>query len=386
MTPTAEPRRPNPTSRCSGNAGGRLRALRLPALAACSLLLSSCAGSTITDTGDEVANLYNFLLVLATIVFVGVELAIVYNVLRYRRRKREADPRIPDQIHGNTKIEIVWTAIPAVIIAVLFIVSMKVYADVNREKCRPEPASQIAPKPQPGCADLTINVTGYQWQWSFQYYGPDGKPLGITETAQSQTQGPTLVLPVGQDIHFNLNSPDVIHAFYVPAFFFKRDVIPGRTNSFELRIRPDKIGRYGGQCAELCGDFHNAMTFQLQTMTPTDFQAWASREAAHQRQAGSCSPTGGSEVSVDAHNIHFDEDCLATTAGRPFTIAFDNKDAGVPHNVAIYDHKGGKALFTGDIITGPSKADYKVTPLEAGNYFFQCDVHPDAMSGTFVVK
>jgi nitrite reductase (NO-forming) len=102
--------------------------------------------------------------------------------------------------------------------------------------------------------------------------------------------------------------------------------------------------------------------------------------------AAACEPDG-TKLTLIAHNTVFDEECLAAPAGKPFTIAFDNQDPGIPHNVAIYtDDTASTALFTGELVSGPAKMTYKVPALDAGTYFFRCDVHPTTMTGTFVVK
>jgi cytochrome c oxidase subunit 2 len=375
QTPRKEPRQIVTRHREPARRPRRRLALTL---AGAALLLAGCAPETITKTGHEAAGLYNIVLVMATVVFVGVEAAIIYNAVRYRRRK--GDDSLPEQVHGNRSIEVLWTAIPAVIILALFAMSMKVLVDVNHEQPAP----------------LTVKVTGFQWQWRFDYYrGPDAQgkisPLGVSVAAQGQFEPPTLVLPVGQRIHFILDSSDVIHSFYVPDFFFKRDVVPGRTNTFDIpEIDPSKTGMYHGQCAELCGDFHNAMTFNLLAVQGPRFQQWLQTEARKQRRGGQCSPTG-TTVQIAAKNIHFDEDCLAAPADQPFTIEFDNQDAGVPHNVEVYTDESMSQRLAGatgptDTITGPGQTTYRSGPLKPGNYYFVCDVHPTAMFGTFVVK
>ena len=357
------------------------RKLLVPAVGA-GLLLAACAPDSITETGHQVGSLYNIVLVMATVVFVAVEIAIVYNAIRYRRRRND-DGTLPEQIHGNRNIEILWTAIPAIIVMALFVMSMVVLVRVNHE----EPAP------------LTVKVTGFQWQWRFDYFtGPDDehlKPLGVTIAAQSQVQPPTLALPVGQRIHFILIAgdglSDVIHSFYVPEFLFKRDVVPGRTNTFDIpSIDTDRIGTFHGQCAELCGDFHNQMTFELQTMAASDFDSWIKQQAEEQRKSGGCVPSGTS-LQISAQNTSFDKDCLAAPADQPFTIEFSNQDTGVPHNVSIYENQEATKLLGGatgptDTIDGPATATYDVKPLPAGKFFFRCDVHPTAMFGTFVVK
>jgi nitrite reductase (NO-forming) len=102
--------------------------------------------------------------------------------------------------------------------------------------------------------------------------------------------------------------------------------------------------------------------------------------------SAACAP-GGTKLTIDASNAAFSTDCLAAPAGKAFTIAFDNRDAGVPHNVSIYtDDSASQALFTGELVSGPKKIVYQVPALDPGTYFFRCDVHPTTMTGTFVVK
>jgi cytochrome c oxidase subunit 2 len=349
------------------------------------VLLTSCIDHpVVTESGTQVKSLYTIVLVIATVVFVGVEAAIVYNAIRYRRRRD--DDTLPEQHHGNVKIEIVWTLIPSLIVLALFVMSMVVLADVNKVEDN-DP--------------LTVRITGYQWQWKFEYFtgdysgdGSDLKPLGVTVQAESQTDRPLLRLPVGERIHFQLETLDVIHSFYVPDWLFKRDLVPGLHNTFDTTLKPEFAGdTFEGQCAELCGDNHNEMQFQVQALDQQQFESWIDAEAKKQAQGGQCSPTG-TEVTIAAvPTIKFDTDCLAVPANQPFTIEFDNKDEdGIPHNVAVYtkDPAAGGELLGGatdinDTVTAPDSTTYEVDALDPGNYYFQCDVHT-GMNGDFVVK
>jgi len=358
---------------------GRTRRAQLVALAiGLGVLLSACAPTAITESGAKVHDLYNIVLVIATVVFVGVEVAIVYNAMRYRRK---GDDTLPEQTHGNNKIEVVWTLIPSLIVLALFVMSMVVLADVNHK----------------GTNDpLTVRVTGFQWQWKFEYFtgqDPNLKPYGVTIQAASQTDRPILRLPVGEPIHFELETQDVIHSFYVPAWMFKRDLIPGLHNNFDTTIEPQYVNQtFRGQCAELCGDNHNQMEFQVQTLTPPAFQTWIAAEAKKQAQGPQCSPTGTAVTIQAVPTIKFDTNCLAAPANQAFTLQFNNNDPSIPHNVEIFTKdpaQGGTRLGGAsgptDTITGVASTTYNVDALQPGTYYFQCDVHT-IMNGTFVVK
>ena len=111
-------------------------------------------------------------------------------------------------------------------------------------------------------ADVNIDIVGFQWNWTFNYVDE-----GVGVTGQT-TQPAVMVLPTDRTIRFTETSPDVIHAWWVPEFLFKRDVIPGRENTFEITIK--KEGEYIGQCAEFCGEKHSAMNFLVRVVSPEE--------------------------------------------------------------------------------------------------------------------
>jgi len=127
---------------------------------------------------------------------------------------------------------------------------------------------------------VTVNVVGFQWSWEFNY--PNYK---VTTDGYMWGQGPLPVLeiPVGESVNFNLTSPDVIHAFWVPEFLFKRDVVPGHPNHFS--ITATKTGTFTGHCSELCGLYHSKMLFTLKIVTPAQFQTWIHQQQAVQNTA-----------------------------------------------------------------------------------------------------
>jgi cytochrome c oxidase subunit 2 len=311
----------------------------------------------VTEAGREVFNLYLLVLALAAIVFIGVEGFILYAVLRYRRQP--GDEVLPEQLHGNNTVEVIWTAIPTVIVLILFTFSMLTLGDVE------------ARTEEPG---VTIEVEGFQWQWTFRY------PDGGAETG-AIGDPPTLVVPVDEPVRLVLTSLDVNHSFYVPDFLIKRDLIDfgGNRDPNQLEFVITEEGTYAGQCAEFCGTSHAEMTFLVKAAPRAEYDAYVAALAAGE----SPPPIGGGDcevtVEITADNTRFDIDEFTVPADTAFCIAFENQEA-VPHNVSILD--GGEHLFTGDFVNQPGSITYQVPALPAGEYTFVCDAHVQAMNGT----
>ena len=314
----------------------------------------------VTEAGQDVFNLYLVVLALAAIVFIGVEGFILYAIFRYRRQP--GDDVLPEQHHGNNTIEVIWTIIPTVIVLILFTVSVITLGEVEGRS------------EDPG---VTIEVDGFQWQWTFSY------PEGGTTTGTIGSP-PTLVVPVNEPVRLVLNSLDVNHAFYVPQFLIKRDLIPvgenGEPNELEFTIT--EAGTYAGQCAEFCGTAHADMTFIVDAVSREAYDEYAAALAS-----GSPPPaTGGGDceltIEITANNTQFDIDEFEVPADTAFCIAFENQEA-VPHNVSILE--GGEHLFTGEFLNQPGNIIYEVPALPAGEYTFVCDAHVQAMNGTVTV-
>ncbi|MBI5030017.1 MAG: cytochrome c oxidase subunit II [Chloroflexi bacterium] len=214
------------------------------------LVLAGCAGApTMVAPASEnaamISDLFMILFVIAVIVFVIVEFLLFYSVIRFRRR---ANDGTPEQIHGNTKFEIAWTAAPAVVLAVIFVLTWQTL-------------SALATTPADA---IQIKVTGHQWWWDVEYTG-----LGIVTANE-------IHLPVGKAAAFTLEAKDVIHSFWVPELGGKTDLIPGHTN--RMWIRPTQIGSYHGQCAEFCGTSHANMRFAVVVQSQADFDAWVAQQ------------------------------------------------------------------------------------------------------------
>jgi cytochrome c oxidase subunit 2 len=193
--------------------------------------------STVAGTVDD---LYLFLVGLTLFFSTLITALIIYFALKYRRRSEDEYPR---PIEGSMKLETVWIVVPFIIVMVIFVWGASVYFAVYRP---------------PGEA-LDVYVIGKQWMWKFEH--PDG-----------QREINELHVPFGRRVKLTMATEDVIHAFYVPAFRIKADVVPGRLTS--IWFEPTRPGRYHLFCAEYCGTQHSGMIGSVIVMTPADYQAW----------------------------------------------------------------------------------------------------------------
>lgn len=225
------------------------------------VLLSGCSvGQTfhgfgwpngITTQSHRMYNLWIGSVVAAFAVGFFVWGLIFWCVIRYRKNSDE----LPPQTRYNLPIEVLYTVVPFLVISVLFFYTATAMTDVDRLSANP---------------DVRVQVVASKWNWQFVYTGTKGADgLPITTTGSS-TYIPVLVLPTTESVQFSENSTDVIHSFWVPAILFKRDVIPGVTNKFQINI--DQTGAYVGRCAELCGTYHSQMNFELRSVTPAQYQ------------------------------------------------------------------------------------------------------------------
>ncbi len=205
----------------------------------------------ITVQGERVLGLWQGSTIAALAVGAFVMGLILWASFRFRKR----DDALPLQVHYNLPIEVLYTAVPFVIISVLFYFTAVDETYIDRLSKRP---------------DLVVNVVGFQWSWQFIY--EDGNGGGALAITGRQGEPPQLVIPTGQKILFVETSPDVIHSWWLPEFLFKRDVIPGRKNKFELTV--DRSGTYLGRCAEFCGLYHDRMLFSVKAVSPAEFESF----------------------------------------------------------------------------------------------------------------
>jgi cytochrome c oxidase subunit II len=253
-------------------------------------------------------------------------------------------------------VEIVWTLIPTVIVFILFGASL---ATLGTVEARAE---------QPG---VEIRVQGFQWNWRF-HYGEDAV------SGPQGTEPAVMAVPVGEPVRLILESDDVNHAFYVPEFLIKRDLIPGHPNELEFTVT--EPGTYAGQCAEFCGTAHADMRFVVEAMSRADFDAWLAALAAGEEPPGPGTGDCSTTIQLEAvPSFAFDTDTIEVPAGEDFCVEFTNNDS-VVHDFGIQE-----TGFNGDDVEPGDSITYVVPAIEAGEYTFYCTLHPTQMVGDLIV-
>ena len=209
----------------------------------------------IESSSQEFQGLFTLYMVIGSAIAILVLSAIVYAVVRYRHRegRRRAEPR------GLKPLEAVWIACVAALVVILLVSTFRTEDRVDAVTADPA---------------QTIHVVAFQWGWRFAYPG-----TGISTVGNGQ-HPPTLVVPSGEPVRFDLTSRDVIHSFWIPEIRFKRDAFPDRTTTFDLVFDPGVTTT--ARCAEFCGLGHDAMDFQVVSMSPSAFDRWL---RSHERTA-----------------------------------------------------------------------------------------------------
>jgi len=223
------------------------------------LVVAGCASDAPLDTLDPqgpesraIDNLLDPVLIIAGVVFLVIELGIVFVAVRFRRRKDD-DGEWPAQTHGNLVLELGWTILPAVILAFVAVGTLATLFDLADE---PEDA-------------LEIDVVGQQWWWDFQY-DVDGDGEVDFRTPNE------MVIPAGQPVNVDIMSEDVIHSFWIPALNGKRDAVPGRVHP--LTLEADEPGTFWGQCTEYCGLSHANMRMRVIALPQDEYDAWLANQ------------------------------------------------------------------------------------------------------------
>ena len=243
-----------------GQFAGRRRLIGLAA--GVGLVVAGCAKNAPQDTfqpagsnAREIDGLQRELFYISGVVGLIVFAAVVYAVVKFKDRGQD----IPEQSHGNPKLEILLTILPAIILAVVAVPSVASVFKLDKKD-----------------NDCVINVTGQQWWWEYDYV--QGSTCGGVEITKSIVTSGELVIPADTDVLLRITSRDVIHSYWIPRLNGKRDAVPGRLHT--LRMQADEPGIYTGQCTEFCGLSHARMRQAAVALDTADFQTWVTNQTA----------------------------------------------------------------------------------------------------------
>lgn len=200
-----------------------------------------------SNEAKPIDTLWDVLIIASVPVFVGVTVVVLFSVLKFRMRAGEEDLDGPP-IHGNTRLEVIWTAIPAILLVGLCTYAFIVLEDV--EAAQPN--------------TMNVRVVGEQFAWTFYYENPDGSGEQVATTE--------LHLPIDRPVKFTLQAKDVLHDFWIPAFRMKKDAVPGLDVTY--RVTPNRLGEYPIVCAELCGLGHATMRAKAVVVPEAEFTSW----------------------------------------------------------------------------------------------------------------
>lgn len=248
------------------------------------LLINWFPKAASTQAGP-IDTLWDVLLIVSIPVFVLVTIVVIYAV-RYFRMQPGEEQLDGEPIHGNTRLEVIWTAIPSILIAGLVVYAYLVLVDIEKAPANPG-------------QERHVEVRARQFTWDFTYpgtKGPDGKPINST----------TLYLPVGESVKFDVRTDDVLHDFFVPEFRMKIDAVPGKITNF--RVTPDEEGRFQVVCMELCGLGHAFMRAYVEVVSPEEFDAWVAEQGKPAAEEGG---GGGETAAADGKGIFTETGCNA---------------------------------------------------------------------------
>ena len=253
-----------------------LAALVAAPLAGADVLTPESGGGS--PSAVKIDTLYKITLAIGAVIFVGVEGALVYSLVKHRFRRGRPEP---DQIRGNTRLEVGWTLGAAAVLVVISVLTFAFLPGIRNPESseasglRAQTRGALAAIDQPapsGGSRLTVNVVGQQYLWRHDYQGGE-KVFSYYE----------LVVPVDTTVLLNVTASDVIHSYWVPKLFGKVDAVPGQTN--RTWFKASEPGLYDGQCAELCGENHAEMRNRVRVLPVNEFLAWRARQAKAIRES-----------------------------------------------------------------------------------------------------
>ena len=221
--------------------------------------LPGSSDAEITDQTARIVSLWRGSWIAALIVGLITWGLILWCVAVYRKRKN--DDVLPVQLRYHVPLEVMYVILPIFMVGVLFYYTNRDMSAINDTSAE---------------ADLHVQVIGKQWSWDFNYLDDDAYETGqhaqdVGGSSGALADQVTLYLPVDERVEFTLDSRDVIHSFWIPSFLYKMDMIPGKTNTFQ--VTPTEEGTYLGKCAELCGEYHSSMLFNVKVVSREEFDA-----------------------------------------------------------------------------------------------------------------
>lgn len=283
-------------------------------LGGCSLFSGPQAVNT--PAGSNMQTIWNLFVPIfwvSVVVFVIVQGILLYAVIRFRRRPNQSPP-VP--VHGNTKLEIAWTIVPALILAAIAVPTLKDIAS-------------FAQKPSNA---LTVHVIGHQWWWEFDYPG------------QKIVVADQMHVPVGTKVEVDLSSADVIHSFWIPKLAGKQDVVPNLHN--HLSFTANQTGTFSGQCAEFCGEQHANMRFDVVVQSQADFDAWVK-----QMQQPAANVTSD-KLAQEGQQLFFSGPCIGCHTIDGATVQVNGQPVVAQGTVGPnLTHVGSRGIIAGGVLT-----------------------------------
>lgn len=250
-------------------------------------------GEEVTNMTERITTLWTGSWIAALIVGLITWGLILWCVAVYR--KRRDDDTLPVQLRYHVPLEIMYVILPVLMIGVLYFYTERDTAAIDDISATP---------------DLTVEVVGKQWSWDFNYLDDDVYDTGqhVIDVGEpgNPEQLPTLYLPVDERVEIQLSARDVVHSFWVPAFLYKRDMIPGRPNVFQ--VVPTHEGVYAGKCAEFCGEYHSGMLFNVAVVSREEYDA-------HMEELREAGQTGALDSSLDRTQNRGDDNAIPSGEG-----------------------------------------------------------------------
>ncbi len=294
--------------------------------------------SPVGRQGRDIAELINPIFIVAGVVFFLVQGAVLALWWRYRVAGSETgdgeygyydDDEFPDQTHGNNRLEIAWTIVPTVLLAVISVFTLVALFALDDVKASDE--------------DITVTVIGQQWWWEYQYHLD-----GDTDTPPDFVTANELVIPVGVDVALDIKSRDVIHSFWIPKLNGKRDAVPGRSHDWV--IQSEEPGRFRGQCTEFCGLSHGYMKMVAVALPTAEFHQWKNNQMTPAEAPAEGTPEGEGWAT-------FSQQCASCHVVNGLTSAANRGGAAdsPPDDWDIYgEHNGGSAgpVLTTELVAG----------------------------------